>query len=142
MSGKYQVRIEITFCSGHRIMGHLGKCIFPHGHTYTAEIWISGNSLNRMGFVVDFSDLKDNISSWIDKYWDHAFLLNSQDKVLLDALNNIENSRIFTFDNKNPSAEVMASEIYHRTYELCDIEPTKVRVWESPTQYAEYSRNL
>jgi 6-pyruvoyltetrahydropterin/6-carboxytetrahydropterin synthase len=138
MGGKYQVRIELTFASGHRLLEHNGKCVFPHGHTYRAEIWVASESLNELGFVVDFTELKEKVNGWIEEQWDHAFLLNSEDAELLNALRAVSGSRIFVFPGENPSAEVMARELYRRARDLCGIEPLKVRVWESLTQYAEF----
>ena len=142
MGGKYQVRIELAFASGHRVLDHPGKCVFPHGHTYTAELWVTSDSLNELGFVVDFTELKQKVNDWVGEHWDHAFLLNSRDGELLDALGTVRGSRVFVFHEENPSAEVMARELYRQTQELCGIEPLRVRVWESSSQYAEFSRSL
>ena len=138
MGGRYQVRIELDFASGHRLLEHQGKCVFPHGHTYRAEIWVASDSLNELGFVADFTELKQKIGRWIEDNWDHAFLVNGGDVELLTALRAVEGSRIFVFPNENPSAEVIAGQLCCQVKELCGIEPLKVRVWESPTQYAEY----
>ena len=134
----YVVRTEMDFASGHRILGHNGKCAFPHGHTYRAEIWMASETLDSMGFVVDFTELKHKVNGWIDEHWDHSFLINSRDGELLEALNGVAGSRIYVFDGENPSAEVMARELYHRTRELCGVDPLRVRVWESPTQFAQF----
>jgi 6-pyruvoyltetrahydropterin/6-carboxytetrahydropterin synthase len=135
---EYRVRIEVVFASGHRLLGHDGKCVFPHGHTYRAEIWVDSPTLTELGFVVDFTQLKGRINDWIEEHWDHAFLANSEDEELLGALRAVQGSRVFVFTNENPSAEVMARELHHRTRELCGVSPAGVRVWESPTQYAEF----
>ena len=139
MTGEYRVRIELSFASGHRLLDHNGKCAYPHGHTYSAEIWMASEALNDLGFVVDFTELKEKVGGWIDEHWDHAFLVNSRDMELLNALGSVKGSRVFVFPEENPSAEVMARELYRRTKELCGIAPARVRVWESPTQYAEFS---
>lgn len=137
----YQVRIELSFASGHRLLEHNGKCVFPHGHTYKAEIWVASETLNDLGFVVDFTELKEKVNAWVEAEWDHAFLINSRDVELLNALRKVEGSRLFIFQDANPSAEVMASKLYRQTRGLAGVEPLKVRVWESPTQYAEYFGN-
>ena len=134
----YQVRVELTFASGHRLLGHNGKCVYPHGHTYRAEVLMSADSLNELGFVVDFTELKEKLGDWIDDNWDHAFLVNSRDSELLEGLQRVKGSRLFVFPDLNPSAEVMARELYQQVQVLCKVEPLCVRVWESPTQYAEF----
>ena len=141
MGGTYEVRVELAFASGHRLLEHKGKCIYPHGHTYKAEIFVASEALNELGLVVDFTELKQKVSAWIEQHWDHAFLINSKDMELLNALKAVKGSRTFVFQGENPSAEVMARELYHRAQELCGIEPLKVRVWESDTQYAEFRRD-
>ena len=138
MGAKHRVRIEVDFASGHRLLEHGGKCVYPHGHTYRAEIWVASESLNDLGFVVDFTELKQEVNAWIEEHWDHAFLLNSRDGELLEALKTVNGSRLYLFEEQNPSAEVMARELYHKAWDVCGVEPLKVRVWESPTQYAEF----
>ena len=81
----FQIRIEFTFDSGHRLLDYNGKCAYPHGHTYRAEVFIESQSLNDLGLVYDFTDLKDKIKTWVDENWDHAFLVNSQDSELISA---------------------------------------------------------
>ena len=138
MGGTYQVRIELSFASGHRLLEHKGKCVFPHGHTYTAEIWVASQVLSDLGFVVDFTELKEKLGGWIEDNWDHAFLVSSADEEMLGALRAVGGSRVFVFPGENPSAEVMARVLHQQARDLCGVEPLKVRVWESPTQYAEF----
>ena len=79
----YQIRIEFSFDSGHRLLDYNGKCAYPHGHTYRAEVFLKSRTLDRLGLVYDFTDLKDRIKSWVDENWDHAFLVNSRDTELI-----------------------------------------------------------
>ncbi len=139
MAGAYQVRIELAFAAGHRLLGHRGKCVYPHGHSYLAEVWVRGDALDGLGFVVDFAELKGKLGRWVEEHWDHAFLLNSEDEELLSALKCVKGSRIVLFSGENPSAEVLARELFVKARELSGLCPDKVRVWESPTQYAQYS---
>ena len=141
VDGQYRIKIEISFASGHRLLEHNGKCIFPHGHTYKAEIWMGSEGLDRLGFVVDFRELKHRVNGWIEDNWDHAFLANGRDSELLAALGSVKGSRVFVFPDENPSAEVMARELYQRVEELCGAAPLLVRVWESATQCAEFCRH-
>ena len=136
----YQVRIEVSFDSGHRLLDYDGKCSFPHGHTYRAEVFVEGASVGRLGLVFDFTELKARIKDWIDDNWDHAFLLNSEDTELVRALTPLTKSRVYIFRDENPSCEVIARELYQKVAELCQVTPAKVRVWESLYQYAEFYR--
>jgi len=133
----YQIRIEFTFDSGHRLLDYNGKCAYPHGHTYRAEVFIESQSLNDLGLVYDFTDLKDKIKTWVDENWDHAFLVNSQDSELIAGLGGASLVRLYEFQDENPSCEVMSRVLYEKTVELCNLVPAKVRLWESVNQYAE-----
>ena len=134
----YQIRIEFTFDSGHRLLDYNGKCAYPHGHTYRAEVFIESQSLNDLGLVYDFTDLKDKIKTWVDENWDHAFLVNSQDSELIAGLGGASLVRLYEFQDENPSCEVMSRVLYEKAVELCNLVPAKVRLWESVNQYAEF----
>ena len=134
----YQIRIEFTFDSGHRLLDYNGKCVYPHGHTYRTEVFIESQSLNDLGLVYDFTDLKDKIKTWVDENWDHSFLVNSQDSELIAGLGGASLVRLYEFQDENPSCEVMSRVLYEKTVELCNLVPAKVRLWESVNQYAEF----
>ncbi|MFP6635354.1 MAG: 6-carboxytetrahydropterin synthase [Dehalococcoidia bacterium] len=135
----YLVRIETTFDSGHRLLDYDGKCAFPHGHTYWAEVFLESDTLDAQGLVFDFTELKRRVKSWIDDNWDHSFLLNSRDTELINGLATASKGRIYQFDEENPSCEVLSRVLYTKIVELCGVSPVKVRLWESLDQYAEYS---
>lgn len=135
----YLVRIETTFDSGHRLLDYDGKCAFPHGHTYRAEVFLQSDTLDSQGLVFDFTELKHRIKSWIDANWDHSFLLNSRDVELIEGLTPASQGRIYQFQEENPSCEVLSRELYNKVVELCGVTPVKVRLWESLDQYAEFS---
>jgi 6-pyruvoyltetrahydropterin/6-carboxytetrahydropterin synthase len=48
-----------VFDAAHRIAGHPGKCAWLHGHTYHLEVTVSSPTLNPLGMVMDFDDLRD-----------------------------------------------------------------------------------
>ena len=135
----YLVRIETTFDSGHRLLDYDGKCAFPHGHTYRAEVFLQSDTLDSQGMVFDFTELKRRIKSWIDANWDHSFLVNSRDAQLIEGLTPASQGRIYQFQEENPSCEVLSRELYNKVVELCGVTPAKVRLWESLDQYAEFS---
>ena len=70
--------------------------------------------------------------------WFGSILVNEQDEELLRALNLLKEKKIFVFHNENPTAEVMAKYLYDYVYKLYGELVSKVRIWESPNQYAEY----
>jgi 6-pyruvoyltetrahydropterin/6-carboxytetrahydropterin synthase len=131
-------RVEVTFEAGHRLLFYKGKCESPHGHTFKVEIMVSSGDLDDLGFVVDFVELKNKVGGWIDENWDHAFLVNGQDQELRRALDSLTDKKVFVFEDGNPSAENMARYFYNMVSEWYGKLVSKVRVWESPSDYAEY----
>ncbi len=100
---------------------------------------MESQSLNELGLVYDFTDLKDRIKTWVNDNWDHAFLVNSRDSEVSSGLAGAELVWFFKFQDENSSCEGMSRALYEKTSEFCDIAPAKVRLWESVNQYAEYS---
>jgi 6-pyruvoyl tetrahydropterin synthase/QueD family protein len=71
---------RVTFCAGHRLLGHDGKCKNLHGHNYVAEFHVTGQQQDEIGRIIDFKLLKDKCKGWLDEHWDHAFLLWERDE--------------------------------------------------------------
>src|SRR5262245_52235990 len=61
----FRVTREIEFCYGHRLLEYAGKCRHLHGHNGLAVIAIEGSQLDHRGMLVDFSDIKSAVSTWI-----------------------------------------------------------------------------
>ena len=78
----FRVSREIGFCYGHRLLNYEGKCRHLHGHNGKAVITIEGPKLDERGMLVDFSDIKTAVSSWIDENLDHRMLLRKDDPVV------------------------------------------------------------
>ena len=86
-------RIECTrrlaFEAGHRILRHESKCAHLHGHSY--KVWITATgrertTLDKLGRVVDFGVLKAAFAPWIERNWDHGFLLWKEDREAIGLL--------------------------------------------------------
>lgn len=134
-------RIELLFDAGHRLLDYPGNCGVPHGHTYKAEVMLSSTVLDDMGFVLDFTELKGEVSKWVHDQWDHGFLLNDRDQELVTALKSLKRSKVFLFNNENPTAEVIARCLFGVVRQRYGSLVSRVRIWESPNQYAEYTEN-
>src|SRR5215510_12952004 len=78
----FRVTREITFCYGHRLLNYDGKCRHLHGHNGRAIITLEKPQLDALGMVMDFSDIKKLISTWINEALDHKMLLNKDDPFL------------------------------------------------------------
>ena len=102
----YLVRIETTFDSGHRLLDYEGKCAFPHGHTYRAEVFLQSGTLDSQGLVFDFTELKRRVKAWIDANWDHSFLVNSRDRELIQGLGALTLRRLGQMGGTDPPSGV------------------------------------
>lgn len=134
---------KVTFCAGHRLLGHEGKCANLHGHNYLVEFHVTGNEVDELGRVVDFAVINRLFKGWIDEHWDHGFIVWEVDSNALDALEQVRPNKIYRLPY-NPTAENMAR------YLLSEIGPTlisnikgydlqlsKVVVWETENAFAE-----
>lgn len=131
---------RFTFCAGHRLVGHEGKCQNLHGHNYVAEFYVTGQEQDAVGRILDFKLLKQKCNGWLDENWDHAFILWDQDSNALQAIRSCQPHRVYELPY-NPTAENMAKYLLE---EVCpeilqDTGATayKIRVWESEETYAE-----
>jgi 6-pyruvoyltetrahydropterin/6-carboxytetrahydropterin synthase len=133
---------RITFCAGHRLHRHEGKCQFFHGHNYVAEFYVSGAETDSVGRVIDFSVLKTRFKGWIDEHWDHGFLLSQEDENGIAAAQLVQPSRVYLLPF-NPTAENMARYLLETVcpplLEGTGVQATKVVIWETPEAFAEAS---
>ena len=63
---------------GHRIYKHKSRCAHLHGHNYRIHFTCEG-PISSDDMVIDFSDIKSALCTWLDNNWDHKFLLWDQD---------------------------------------------------------------
>lgn len=133
---------KIEFDAGHRVLGHQGKCRFPHGHRYVVEITLSA-ALNDLGMVQDFGRIKDVLGGWVDKRLDHGFIVNEQDFELIAALESLEHNKIEVVPF-NPTAENLAAWLLREfqqelgsSPELSRAEVKRVRLYETPNCWSD-----
>lgn len=133
---EHLITVERTTDTGHRVVGHLGKCRFLHGHTYHYSVTVGSLELDSIGFVVDFGDLKAMIDEW-----DHRLILFHDDPFAKDYSD--EEIGLFwgiVLVPFNPTVENMSKALYqkiknnwpHLTY-------ISVSIKETPTSEAVYS---
>lgn len=130
----YRVSREIDFCYGHRLLNYDGKCRYLHGHNGKAVISIEADKLDHRGMVLDFSDIKQVVSKWIDDNLDHRMILNREDPVV-PMLQDM-NEPLHLIDT-NPTAETIAQLIYDYTASQ-GFPVVEVLLWETPKCFATY----
>lgn len=114
-----QIFKQFTFDSAHFLPnvpeGH--KCKEIHGHTYHLTVYLNGDLDEKLGWVIDFTDVK-NVIDPIIKSIDHQFL------------NNISGL-------ENPTSEVMAIWLWNKIKpELPQL--SKIELNETPTSGVIY----
>jgi 6-pyruvoyltetrahydropterin/6-carboxytetrahydropterin synthase len=130
----YRVTREIRFCYGHRLLHYDGKCKHLHGHNGRAVISLQAAQLDPLGMVMDFSQIKEVVTGWIDQTLDHKMILHEDDPVLPFLRQLGEPVYIMQV---NPTAENIARLIYD--YAIGQGFPViEVQLWETDHCYATY----
>ena len=130
----FRVSRQIDFCYGHRLLNYDGKCKYLHGHNGRAIITLEKPTLDERGMVLDFTEIKQVVSRWIDENLDHRMILHRGDPVVpvLEKLG----EPMFLID-VNPTAENIARLIFD--YTLSQGFPVvETKLWETPNCYASY----
>lgn len=74
------------FSCGHRVAGHESKCSHLHGHNYRVHFFVqaedSERPLDSLGRVLDFSVINSRLCQWLERNWDHKFLVWKEDSVM------------------------------------------------------------
>jgi 6-pyruvoyltetrahydropterin/6-carboxytetrahydropterin synthase len=130
----HRVTRELHFCYGHRLLDYSGKCRHLHGHNGRVLITIESQGLDKLGMVVDFSDIKRLMQTWIDEHLDHKMILHRNDPILptLQA----QREPVYLLD-VNPTAENIAKLIYQQA-KVLGFPVAEVSLWETTTSYATY----
>ncbi|MGE5233984.1 MAG: 6-carboxytetrahydropterin synthase QueD [Acidobacteriota bacterium] len=114
---------DFTFSAAHAIRGHTRGCENLHGHNYRVRVCLQAETLDRLGMVIDFADLKAIAQDVLGRF-DH--------RVLND---------LPPFDQRNTTAELLAEFVY-REVEARLPEPrlrmARVEVWENDSACAVY----
>lgn len=119
----YIVSKDMTFAAAHYIEGHAGPCKNLHGHNYRVRVFVRAQTLDHLGMVVDFADLKQHLKSVVDRF-DHRVI-----------------NEIPPFDRLKPSAELLAEHVYRGVKEALDsprAAVARVEVWENDTSCAAF----
>ncbi len=145
----YRIAKTLVVESGHLLSKHPGACRFPHGHSRTVEVVLTSDALDSRDMVCDFKALKHVLTAAIERY-DHSLSLNTADPNY-PTLRATYGDRIISFENSDPTTEVLARVIFreiraHLTAPPLDpafpIPPTvrleRIRVTETATAWAEY----
>ncbi len=150
----FRIAKRFTFDAGHRLARHPELCRFPHGHTYRVEVVLRAEGLDGNDMVCDYQVLKSLVRHELDRL-DHAMILSAADPAREAFAPFAE--RLVVLADGEPTAEVIARHLYRALaasllpgaevtsaagvpYRLPDgVRLESVRLWETPTSWAEYS---
>ena len=141
-----KVTKEITFDSAHMLSNYDGKCSNLHGHTYKLQVTLDGrvDPLNNM--VVDFNVLKEILNETVMNKFDHAIIFSNPE------FRNEAEDDLYTWAElygKNyvviPNGKTTCENIAPYIKQLISNElvdrninaSVYVRLWETPTSFAE-----
>jgi len=121
----FTVSVQAHYDSAHYLRNYQGKCERLHGHRYVVELALVTDSLDAAGIAFDFVVIKKHLRDLANRL-DH------------ENLNDLE-----PFTSVEPSAENQARWFHDELKRLLPPDMGKamayVRVWETPTQWAQYS---
>jgi len=124
----FELVVNGAFEAAHRLVDYPGKCNRLHGHSWTVEMSVIGNKLDKIGMVADFKTLKAMLMEVLDAM-DHQYL------------NELE-----AFKEINPTAENLAQYIYNtlKQNELFNgnVKLNYIKVWESPKSAVIYREDV
>lgn len=141
---------RLEFDSGHRIPFHHSQCRHLHGHRYAIEITLSGDiitdkGVSEQGMVMDYSVVKQIARSALVDKWDHAFLVYSEDTVVVQFLQSIQDHKTVILDMP-PTAENLAQIAFrildaaYRESHINRLTLEQVRLYETPNCWADAVR--
>lgn len=140
-----------NFDSGHRVMNEAFKCFNIHGHTYLYELTFKFDSSEKIGYAIDFKEIKRVFCQWIDDTLDHGMILNPQDHILTKATLDLKSKLWLMSLNGlgaycNPTVENIVKEVFLAMEILSQklygdsstgLQIYKIVIYETPNCYTE-----
>ncbi|MDZ7624869.1 MAG: 6-carboxytetrahydropterin synthase [Ignavibacteriaceae bacterium] len=83
---------EFRWKMGHRLPEHFGLCKNIHGHSYKMLVEFDGE-IDKQGMIIDYYDVEKIINPIIEKL-DHSFMVNKNDKVVLEFLEKMNSKKV------------------------------------------------
>jgi 6-pyruvoyltetrahydropterin/6-carboxytetrahydropterin synthase len=132
---------EFRWEMGHRLPEHFGLCKNIHGHSYKMIVEFEGE-LDKNQMVIDYYDVEKIINPIIEKL-DHAFMVNIDDKIVIEFLEKMNSKKVVVGFNSTAEniCNYLLSEIKKCSLPS-NISSLKIRVYETQFDYAEETARL
>lgn len=136
-----------SFDAGHRVMHERVKCFNVHGHLYQYELTFEYSQNEDIGYAIDFKEIKRIACEFIDEYFDHGFITNAHDNVMISACQSVESKMWIMSLNGvdkfcNPTAENISKELFLIVDRLMhdykpNLELKSIRLYETPNCFVD-----
>jgi 6-pyruvoyltetrahydropterin/6-carboxytetrahydropterin synthase len=134
---------EFKFEMAHALLGYNGPCKNIHGHSYYLYVTVKGETIEdknspQSGMVMDFTDLKNIVTTEIVNRLDHALALNENTpKEIIDSLKSFDNLVLLPYQ---PTCENMLIDFATRIQKKLPphISLFSLKLCETVTSYAEW----
>ena len=90
----FRMTVESQFSAAHAIREYPGPCCRLHGHNYRVVVHLSGSELDRLGLLIDYTEVKRALGA------------------VLDPLDHVNLNELPAFATVNPTSEELARHIY------------------------------
>ena len=132
---------EFRWEMGHRLPEHFGQCKNIHGHSYKMLVEFEGD-LDEQGMIIDYYDVEKIINPIIE-HLDHAFMVNKNDKVVIEFLEKMNSKKVVV--DFQSTAENICTYLLNEVRQASlpkNVTKIKVRVYETAQDYAEETLTL
>ena len=133
----YSITKAIDFAYGHRLLDYDGKCRYLHGHNGLLEVDVRTETLDELGMVMDFSEVRRIVKDWVDENLDHRMVLCREDPAVPVLA---ELGEPLYLMNENPTAENISKHIFEESRRH-GLNVSEVRLWETPSSCAIYRQD-
>lgn len=132
---------EFRWEMGHRLPEHFGLCKNIHGHSYKMLVEFEGD-LDEQGMIIDYYDVEKIINPIVEKL-DHAFMVNKNDKTVLEFLKKMNSKKVVVdFQSTAENICTFILDEVKKSNLPSNVKGIKVRVYETVDDYAEETLNL
>lgn len=143
-SSVIRVTKEFNFEMAHALYGYDGPCKNIHGHSYQLSVTVIGKTISekenqKLGMVIDFSDLKKIVEECVVKEFDHSLVLNENSPHKDFVVKNLLLGKI-TLVPFQPTCENMLThfaQILKNKFKR-DVGLHHLELRETPNSYAEW----
>jgi 6-pyruvoyltetrahydropterin/6-carboxytetrahydropterin synthase len=135
---------EFHFEMAHLLWNYDGPCKNIHGHSYKLFVTVIGQPINdisnpKYGMLIDFSDLKHIVNSQIVELFDHAFVLQKNEKFTSVLANNEIFGKKIILDYQPTSENLVIDFASRIKSQLPDkIKLHSLKLYETATSFSEW----